>query len=74
MKKLTDVLVEIAKSGVNERCLICTEEDVRKRIPLEEFLREHKGNIKNFEAIMCSHNELMMQWEIRVKENKDVGK
>ena len=74
MKKLTDVLTEIAKSGVSERCLICTEDDVKKRIPLEEFLQEHKANIKNFDVIMCSHNELMMQWEIRVKENKDVSK
>lgn len=74
MKKLTEVLVEISRNGMSERCLICTEENIRKRIPLEEFLQEHKANIKNFDVIMCSHNELMMQWEIRVKENKDVSK
>lgn len=75
MKNLVHILNEIAKSSPREGCYILIEGQDPKYISLSKFIDIYtKDNLKNFEVSQCNHNDLMMQWEIRVKEITDVSK
>lgn len=75
MKNLVQVLNEIAKGSPREGCYILVEGQDEKYMSLSKFIDIHtKDNLKNFEVSQCNHNDLMMQWEIRVKEINNVSK
>lgn len=69
MKNLIDVLREISNGGINERYIIVLNE---KRTELGDFVEVHgKDYLRKLEAIEVSHNDLFMQYEIKVQEVKD---
>ena len=69
MKNLIEVLREISNSGINEKCILILNE---KRTELGDFIETHdKKYLRKLEVIEISHNDLFMQYEIKVKEIKN---
>lgn len=73
MQKLANVLSQIANSGMTTECLIKIEKQDEEYVTLETFMKQHKS-LKNFMVVQCNLNDLILKYEIRVKEVKNVSK
>lgn len=67
-KTLTQLLVEISKGGIKEKCYIKIDEPDESFIRFEEFMIIHAKEIKDYIVVSYSHNDLIMCWEIKVRK------
>lgn len=72
MKDLVEILKEISRGGIQERVIIVLDEE---RSELGEFIEKYtKEYLRKLNAREVSHNDLFMQWEIKVKEKNNERK